>query len=83
MENKWYIYMKSRPSLWLISTIYEAYEVYESSANAAWKAATLCLGTVPVVGYSNGSVYWYITLVEYVTFLYTKFPVRTELSYVT
>ena len=25
--------------------------VYESSADAAWKAAALCLGTVPVVGY--------------------------------
>ena len=44
---------ESRPSLWLISTIYEVYEVYESSADAAWKAATLCLGTVPVVGYSK------------------------------
>ena len=31
--------------------VYEVYEVYESSADAAWKAATLCLGTVPVVGY--------------------------------
>ena len=31
--------------------VYEVYEVYESSADVAWKAATLCLGTVPVVGY--------------------------------
>ena len=36
-------------------TRYEVYEVYESSADAAWKAATLCLGTVPVVGYTYAS----------------------------
>jgi hypothetical protein len=36
-------------------TRYEVYEVYESSADAAYKATALCLGTVPVVGYSyNG-----------------------------
>ena len=29
--------------------------VYESSADAAWKAAALCLSTVPVVGYSNAT----------------------------
>ena len=32
--------------------VYEVYEVYKSSADAAWKAATLCLGIVPVVGYT-------------------------------
>ena len=34
-------------------TRYEVYEVYESSADAAWKAATLCLSAVPVVGYTD------------------------------
>ena len=33
--------------------------------------------------YSNGSVCWYIMLVEYIAFPYTEFPVRTKLSYVT
>jgi hypothetical protein len=34
-------------------TRYTRYEVYEGSADAAWKAAALCLGTVPVVGYNS------------------------------
>ena len=37
--------------------VYEVYEVYKSSADAAWKATALCLGTVPVVGYSIYAVY--------------------------
>ena len=32
--------------------VYEVYKVYESSADVVWKAATLCLGIVPVVGYT-------------------------------
>ena len=45
-------------------TRYEVYEVYDSSADAAWKAATLCLGTVPVVGYTLAglSLSWLTTL---------------------
>ena len=33
--------------------------------------------------YSNSLVYWYVTLVEYIAFPRTEFPVYTELSYVT
>ena len=28
--------------------------------------------------YSNGSVYWYVVLVEYIAFPHTKFPVCTK-----
>ena len=38
-------------------TRYEVYEVYESSADAAYKAAALCLSTVPVVGYTPPQIW--------------------------
>jgi len=47
--NKYIIVMSWLLSLWLILAIYE---VYKSSADAAWKAAILCLSVVLVVGYN-------------------------------
>ena len=50
--------------------VYEVYEVYKSSADAAWKAATLCLSTVPVVSYTctvkllSGPITFYFTVVK-------------------